>query len=502
MKNIFFNQEKYKEKIYNITNLRILSFEIYKLFTFFIFMSLLVKISHYFPFSFFYEIEYNFFKYTKIFIYLLIIDISYYVLFKSNAGQFTILEKIIHSILKPNIIKLASVSISFSLIYLTTIEIKSLMPRLNGEYIKNKYNVKPVYRDEYEENYYERKGLTKLTGYDYSNRLFNICASIVLFFHFIIIKQKINLWPKLELFRIGNFKHQLKNSLINIWLVWVPAFFIIFVIFIFFYHSLFIFDICFNYASLFIIEYNILFISIECLKNFICAKINYITYELNTKEQLIKKQIDFINEENFYIIHHLKNINNIYKYTYDFKINTILLKFENLECIKNKIYFFIDSINRKYNKFLSKTKFCYINYAMNNIDNIKIMVQKISDFFDYSANQVFENETCIETIKYIIEIIGNIIIFIADAKIDKSNEEKYMEYSDYIYFFIERLFEIQTILMNLIQNRKISESMRYELEKLMILINYYFDLIRNRQNKCQFIKLETQKIQALLYGNK
>ena len=130
------------------------------------------------------------------------------------------------------------------------------------------------------------------------------------------------------------------------------------------------------------------------------------------------------------------------------------------------------------------------------------MVQKISDFFDYNANQVFENETCIETIKYIIEIIGNIIIFIADAKIDKSNEEKYMEYSDYIYFFIERLFEIQTILMNLIQNRKISESMRHELEKLMILINYYFDLIRNRKNKKKKKKLETQEIQDLLYGNK
>lgn len=495
MKNIFFNHEKYKEKIYNITNLRILSFEIYKLFIFFIFMSLLTKLSHHFPFSFFYEIEYNFFKFTKIYIYLLIIDISYFILFKSNSGQFTIMEIIINSIIKPNIIKLATASISFSLIYLTTIEIKSLMPRLDGEYIKSRYNIQPVYRDEYEENYYERKGLTKLTSYDYSDRLFNICTPLVLLFHFIILKQRIDLWPKLELFRIGNFKNKLKISLINIGLVWVPAFFIIYFIFIFFYHRLFIFDLCFNYASLFIIEYNILFLSIECLKNFICAKINYITYELNTKEQLIKKQIDFLNEENFYIIHHLKNINNIYKYPYDFKINTTLLKFENLESIKNKIFFFFDSINRKYSKFLCQKKYFL------NIDKIKIMVQKVSDFFNYSANQVFENETCIENIKYIIEIIGNIIIFIADAKIDKSNEEKYMEYSDYIYFFIERLFEIQTILINLIQNRKISEPMRNDLDKLMILINYYYDLIRNRQNKYHFIKLETQKIQALLYGN-
>ena len=187
------------------------------------------------------------------------------------------MEIIINSIIKPNIIKLATASISFSLIYLTTIEIKSLMPRLDGEYIKSRYNIQPVYRDEYEENYYERKGLTKLTSYDYSDRLFNICTPLVLLFHFIILKQRIDLWPKLELFRIGNFKNKLKISLINIGLVWVPAFFIIYFIFIFFYHRLFIFDLCFNYASLFIIEYNILFLSIECLKNFICAKINYIT---------------------------------------------------------------------------------------------------------------------------------------------------------------------------------------------------------------------------------
>ena len=77
-----------------------------------------------------------------------------------------------------------------------------------------------------------------------------------------------------------------------------------------------------------------------------------------------------------------------------------------------------------------------------------------------------------------------------------------MGYSDFIYFFIERLFEIDGILKNLMQNRKISESFRYDLYKLTCIINNYYDLIRNRQNKYHFIKLETQKIQVLLYGNK
>ena len=237
MRNIFFNHEKYKEKIYNITNLRILSFEIYKLFIFYSFMSILTKLCHYFPFSIFYEIEYNFFRLTKIFIYLLIIDISYFILFKSNGGQFTIIEKIVNSILKPNLIKLLAVSLSFIILYLTTIEMKSLMPRLNDQYIKDRYNIGPIYRDEYEENYYERKGLTKSTIYEYSDRLYIIFSSLALLFHFILIKQNINLWPKLELFRIGNFKYNLKICLKNIGLVWTPVFFVIYVIFIFFYHN-------------------------------------------------------------------------------------------------------------------------------------------------------------------------------------------------------------------------------------------------------------------------
>lgn len=502
MKSIFFNHEQYKEKIYNITNLRILSFEIYKVFLFLIFMFIISKLSYYFPFSIFLEIEFNLFKLGKIFIYLLIIDISYFYLFKSNIGEITIMEIIINSIIKPNLIKILSVSISFCLIYLTTIEMKLLMPRLNEEYIKKRYNIEPKYRDEYEENYYERNGLMKKTIYENSDRLFNICTSIILLVNFILIKQHFDLWPKLELSRIVNFKNKLKISFRNIGKIWIPAFFIIYFIFIFYYHSIFIFNLSFNYASLFIIEYNLFFISIECLKNFICAKINYITYELYSKEQLIKKQIDFQNEENFYIIHYLKNLNGIYKYTHDFKVNTILLKFENIECIKSKIYYFIGSINRKYSMFLGKRKNFNISNEMNAVDRFKIMLSTVLDFFDYSANKVFEEQTCTQIIKYIIEIIGNITIFIADAKIDKSNEDKNLEYSDYIYFFIERLFEIDGILINLIQNRKISEPMRINLLQLRIIIDYYFDMIRDRQNKFHFIQLETQKIQSLLYGNK
>lgn len=493
--------ENYKEKIYNVTKFRLISFEIYKFFLFYLFMSIISSLSNHFPFSIFYELNCNFFRLIKMFIYSLILDMIYYFLFKSNSGQFSLMEIIINSFFKPNLVKSLCISISYALIYLTSLELKSLMPRLGSAYIKERYNIEPVYNDEDEENYYARKGLSKSTIYDISDKIFMISISFILLNHFIIIKQNFNLWPILDLARIINLKKNLWASLKNIATVGIPLFFIIYLILIFFYHSIFIFDICFNYTSLFVIEYNIFFISKECLINFICAKISYLTYEINNKEQLIKKEIDFKNEENFYIIHYLKVLDDIYKFPKDIKSNEQLLKFDNLNHVKTKIDFFMESINRKYSYFLGKKKYFNIGNNMNATDKLKIMIENIFEYIDYSGNQVLEYETCVQIIKYIIEIIGNIIIFIADAKIKKSNEEKYMDYSDYIYFFIERLFEIDNILLNLIQNKKISYSLRKDIYKLRIYIINYFDLVRNRQNRFHFIKLETQKIQNLLYEN-
>ena len=504
MKNIknLFTQVKYKEKIYNITYLRLISFEIYKLFLFYFLMSIISRLSYHFPFSLFYEIEYDSSKLTKIFIYLLIIDIGYFISFKSCEVQFSIMEILINLILKPNLLKILPISLSFCLLYLITKEIKLLMPKLESQYIKNKYHIEPIYRDEYEENYYARKGLSKYTIYENSDGFFILCVSIILLIHFIIIKQKYYLWPKLELGRINNFKHSLWIGIKNILIIGFPSFLIIYFIFIFYYQSLLIINLCFNYTAVFVIEYNILFISIECLHNFICPKINYITNEINSKTQLIQKEIDFQKEECFYIIHHLKNLNDIFEIPHDIKLNTELLSSNNINIIKNKIYFFTNSLNRKYSFFLGKSSSAYIytNNNMNSIDKLKIIITKILEYFDFSGNQIFENDTCIEIMKLIIGLNGNLIIFISDTKINISDDEKYMDYSDHIYFFIERLCEMKKIFFNLWNNKKLSEKLIRDLYKLNDLINNYFNLIRNRQNRNQFIRLETQKIKEIL-GN-
>ena len=83
---IFFEDTKYKEKIYSVTNLRLLSFEIYKLFLLFIFIYIISKLSQHFPINIFFEMNSNFYSMIKIFILLLMIDISYFLLFKSNTG--------------------------------------------------------------------------------------------------------------------------------------------------------------------------------------------------------------------------------------------------------------------------------------------------------------------------------------------------------------------------------------------------------------------------------
>ena len=503
MKNIkkLFSQIQYKEKIYNITYLRLISFEIYKFFIFYYLMSITSRLSYHFPFSLFYEIEYNSSKLTKIFFYLLIIDIGYFISFKSYEGYFSIMEILINLILKPNLLKILPISLSFCLLYLITKEIKFMIPRLESEYIKNRYNLEPVYKDEYEENYYARKGLSKYTAYESADGIFIISVSIIFLIHFIIIKQKYDLWPKLELGRINNFKNILSNAIKNILIIGFPALLIIYLIFIFYYQSLFIISLCINYTTLFIIEYNILFISNECLRNFICPKINYITHEINTKDKLIQKDIDFQKEEYFYIIHHLKHLNDIYEFPHDIRLNTQLLYIDNLNNIKNKINFFINSLNRKYSFFLAKsTPYIYNNYYMNSIDKLRIIFNKFFEYFDFSGNQIFENDTCLEIIKLIIELNGNLILFIADAKINIYDEEKYLTYSDHIYFFIERLCEMKQIFFNLWNSKKISEQLKKDLYKLNDLINNYFNLIRNRQKRYQFIKIETQKIKEIL-GN-
>jgi hypothetical protein len=193
-------------------------------------------------------------------------------------------------------------------------------------------------------------------------------------------------------------------------------------------------------------------------------------------------------------MHHLKHICDFYQFPNNIQLNTKLLSLENMKMLQKKIYFYIDSLNRKYSIFMNKKKNFY--HSTNIIRKMKV-IKNISDYLDFSGNQVLENDTNIDIIKTVIEIIGNIILFISDAKISRTDDEKYTIYSDFINFFIERMVEIDKILFELFKNRKISEDLKNDIFKLKSIINNYYQLIKLRQKKFQFIRLETQKIQEI-----
>lgn len=494
LNSFFFDFDTFQEKLISVTNLRILSFEIYKFFLFYIMLKIISFLSNRIPFSIFFQINFDFYKLFQVFIFLLIVDLCYYFLLRTNAGHFSYLEIMISFANSQNIIKILIISILFCLLFLITNLLKSLMPRLDSEFIKNEFNIEPVYRDDNEENYYMKNGLIKSTVYEYTDNILAICSSVLFLFHFYVLKQEF--WAKNNVGRIENLKNQIIICSKKIGIIILPLFCIIYLLYVIYFRSLLVFNISINYTNLFILEYFIFFISKECLNNFICGNINYICYEINTKELLIQKEIDFENEDNFYIIHYLTYLGELYSpppSPQDIKTNIMLLKFENLDLIRKKIYFFIESINRKYSAFLNGRHYFYISTYMDIIDKLKINVEKILKFFDYSGNQVLEKETCIDILDKIIKLVGNIVLFIADAEIDKSNEEKYNEYSDRIYFFIERLFDIDKILFDL--ERRILPN---ELRGLRINIANFFHAIKDKQNKCNFIKFETDNIKTIL----
>lgn len=490
----FFSNKKYKKKIYSVTNLRLLAFEIHKLIFMYIILAIISKLSNYFPISFFFQIKFNFYIITKVYLFSLIIDICFFISFKKDQGQYSYFEIILTLIKRPNLIKILSLNLSFFSLYLIIKNIKKLMPGLKSKYIKEQYNIEPIYINEYEENYYERKGISKPTIYENFDFLFTFCATTYFLFNFVLIKHRFNLWPKLNIGHIDNLKKNIIFIISNLGVLGFPIFIIIYIIILYYYHTLKIFYLSLNYSFLFLFTYIFLFLSTESIINFICPKVNSSTIETISKGQVVRKEIDLLNEEFFYIMHHLKHICDFYQFPNNIQLNTKLLSLENMKILQKKIYFYIDSLNRKYSYFMSKKNKKNSFYLSNNIiDRIKV-VKNISDYLDFSGNQVLENDTNIEIIKTVIEIIGNMILFISDAKISQTDDEKFTIYSDFINFFIERMVEIDKILFGLIKKNKISEELKNDIYKLRSIINNYFQLIKLRQNKYQFIRLETQKI--------
>ena len=72
---------------------------------------------------------------------------------------------------------------------------------------------------------------------------------------------------------------------------------------------------------------------------------------------------------------------------------------------------------------------------------------------------------------------------------------KYAKRNGYDYLLT---MDQDSILVNLIQNKKNDESLKKNLQKLRYIIKNYFDLIRYKQMKNKFMKLMSQKIKEII----
>ena len=77
----------------------------------------------------------------------------------------------------------------------------------------------------------------------------------------------------------------------------------------------------------------------------------------------------------------------------------------------------------------------------------------------------------------------------------------YHNEKDYSYYFVDKLIDIDTILVNLIQNRRITSNLKNNLKKLRYMIKNNYELIRYKQMKNNFLKLMSQKLDVMINGN-
>jgi hypothetical protein len=96
-KNISFN-----DKIKSVTSLRFISFQIWKFFLLLIFLICLFRLTHFFPFSFFSILNFDFISYIQIYIISLIIDYLQMEIFIYSKSQYCFFEIVINIFLVPS----------------------------------------------------------------------------------------------------------------------------------------------------------------------------------------------------------------------------------------------------------------------------------------------------------------------------------------------------------------------------------------------------------------
>ena len=274
----------------------------------------------------------------------------------------------------------------------------------------------------------------------------------------------------------------LKKGILSAFDLFLNYFFWLFFYFLYELKSLFVLKISLYYAWIFILYSNLLLFSFLILKNFLCPIINYDCRQINNSNQLIQYQHNFKENNQFSNIQYIKNLIEIFQENNILNDSNLLNK-ETFEEIKKKVDSIYSSILRKFDKSNKQ------NLHKNNI--------KFFQYFDFSKNKIFEDDTSLYMIHCVHNLLFYIIVFICKGEFRLSKKERYQRFQFYIIYFIELLIFLQEITKindNFFENIISSEKLKINIKNEKCLIENKINYLLNLDLKEHFIFHESEKI--------
>ena len=440
-----FDQSTYKGKINSVSNLRFLSYELWKIPLLYITLVSLCFLSRFFIIDKFTPLIFDFFAFLKLLLFSFLIDYTLFVLFKRYNGQLSAFEKIIKIVIEPD---LATFGL-FILILLLNFAARSLkkFSKILNEETEN-YNLTP-------------------SNDDFLIIVFTLAFSIDIYVNFDLFT-----WPRDNMNRVDSFKFKLKNifSEINIKLLGA------FSIYTYFYlvnknGTIFVFSYFATYITLFLLLECITLYSFGMVKTFVCSPINYQCFQMQNSVQLVKHSFKPREEISFINYHYLTRLSTLFvevSHLPNSVGNLNLITKELLEINKSKIEYV-------YNRLLEK-----IERTNNNTVKKQTPLMK---YIDFSRNEVFEDETSIKMIDLATDLIVNIMNYIIKANMRCSENDKFKNMQFYITYFFELLINFEKITQEIGDSKRFyigvggGETLKTELKKLASKI----------ENKIQFL---------------
>ena len=377
--NFLFDSKTYKNKINSITNLRFLSFEIWK----FIFLLLNQLIISLFLNLIFIKFKYNFFSLISLYLISIIFDYFLMLFFVYYEFKFSIYEKLINIILNPTVYSL-TLYINIFLFYPIFKISKHFFLYINND------------NSAHDENY------------NLNNEIILIVFYEIIFIHYLLNSQN----NFINFNRKDYYKLSIKKFFIEF--PYFKIFLFNFIYFLLYHQTIFVFFYSINYTIYIMYLFINIYISYENLKNFITPVIKYNSLETTNLKKFLEYKINFDKENNFFNLHYLQLL------YYLIDENEKILN-ENIDLIKFKI-------DKIYNNLLKKL---HLYNSNNNIHK-----NQIYNYFDFSKEKIFEDGTSLNIIEFSIEITYNLIINLINSK---ENNNYFLNHFFEILFYYEEI---------------------------------------------------------------